>query len=197
MKKRIGVDCDEVLYPTIEPCFREFLNCKYGIRLSSGDIVFYDLWRCYSVSRERAISDFHEFSFTERFRCMEPYHGAVNCVRELKAFGELFVVTSRAHSLTDFTKEVIVKHFPGVFSGIYFGNNYSLEGKSTSKQELCKLEGMDLLIDDCGETAVEVSQTIPVILFDKPWNRNVYEDGKRLFRARCHQEIVEMTRGLF
>lgn len=193
----IGIDLDEVLTPTLsQHC--EFLNKKYNINLKEEDFHVYEFYShkfkyIYGATKEKAAKDFLEFCNTSLFKEMGPFPDAINGIQELKKLAELHVISSRQNVLRDFTEKWIEKHFPGIFSNIDFGNFYSFEGEKVSKLELCKRNGIKLLIEDVASHALEVSNEIPVVLFDKPWNQEVKEGGN-IVRAKNWEEIVEKVK---
>ncbi len=91
---------------------------------------------------------------------------------------ELVIVTSRQHVIEQRTREWVAKHFPGVFRDIAFGNHWGLEGKKTSKKDLCLELGACALVDDSLGYATEVANAgLSAILFDFDgtygWNKTV------------------------
>jgi hypothetical protein len=55
----------------------------------------------------------------------------------LSAVADLVVVTSRQHVIQDVTLDWLDAHFPGLFSEVYFGNHFALQGASRSKSDIC------------------------------------------------------------
>lgn len=184
----IGFDCDEVLLPTLKHhC--NFLNKKYGVDLKEQDFKKYEFWEYCGVTREQSIIDFSEFFETQEFQQIQPFPGVVSGIEKLSKIKKLFVITSRLYSYEQFTRKWIEQYFPGRFSGVAFGNHYSLNGKSIEKLELCKKRGVEVLVEDNEMHASAVCKEIPVVLFDKPWNQQI-KDTKMLKRAMNWEEIV-------
>lgn len=187
----IGVDLDEVLAPLIaHHC--AFLNRKYGKSLAEADFCSYKFHEIYGVTLEQGVDDFYEFAQTPAYAEIEPYSEALAGVSELASLDELHVITSRQYFLQSHTCAWIHKHFKGKFSSIDFGNSFSKEGKKTSKAELCNRNNIWLLIEDNEKYALEVSRDIPVILFDKPWNRTL--EARNITRAFNWRDIVDISR---
>jgi hypothetical protein len=51
---------------------------------------------------------------------------------------DLVVVTSRQHVIQDLTLEWLDRHYAGLFSEVYFGNHFALQGASRKKSDICK-----------------------------------------------------------
>lgn len=190
----IGVDLDEVVYPLVSThCL--FLNKKYNLNLCEEDFTTYDFWNHYDATREQAINDFYELTDTELFMQARPLAGAKEGVIQLRKLDQLYIVTARQHAIEERTLVWINEHFPNTFSKVVFGNHFSKDGVSKPKSQLCKENGITLLIDDQIRYAQEVSKSIPVILKDRPWNRS-YECERNVTRARNWPEIVSISEKL-
>jgi hypothetical protein len=88
----------------------------------------------------------------------------------------LAVVTSRQHVIRQPTLDWLDTHFglPLFDAGVHFGNHWALEGKSTSKSQLCGAIGASVLVDDNPGYAAECAEAgIRVLLYDwegsYPW----------------------------
>jgi len=189
----IGVDLDEVVWPLLKHhCL--FLNQKYNLNLKESDFYTYKFWDIYGVTREKAIEDFYEFTETEFFRSIKPFNDSFEGLKELKKLDELVGVTSRQDYLQEHTRKEIKKYFPNIFSKIIFGNSLSKTGVNISKRDICDGENVWLLLEDMRTYALEVSKDIPVILFDKYWNKDV--EGDNIIRAYNWEDITNIAREL-
>lgn len=102
-------------------------------------------------------------------------YGARNVLSRLVNSHRLIVVTGRSESTRKLTEEWLGNNFPTLFSEVYFTNTFlSAHGEiERRKSAICADARVDILIDDSLEEALEVSSIgIPVILFDRPWNRS-------------------------
>lgn len=63
---------------------------------------------------------------------------ALETLSRLSQHCELVVVTSRQHVIQDVTLEWLDKHYAGLFSEVYFGNHFALQGASRRKSDICK-----------------------------------------------------------
>lgn len=186
----IAVDCDEVLFPFVGP-FCRFLNQKYGLRLKKMDLRNYALWKSYGVTQEQYTEDIHEFERTDDYRKIVPFAGAVPGIKKLRQLDELVILTSRSVSLGNHTGESIEKYFGESFSRILFSGHPLFNPDGTPKRVICRKENARLLIEDSGEIAADVSTDIPVILFNKHYNRGF--SGGNIFRAEGWKEINKIA----
>jgi len=196
---RIAVDCDEPL-ADCNTCLQAWHNREYGTHLAVDDIFSFKLWLVWGCSREEHIRRIHEFYESEDFRNMKPTPGAAEGVAAIAGENDLFVLTSRIGVAIAHTKPFIDRYYPGRFDKIAFANNYSMGGNGRSKDEICSIENADLLIDDCIHYALDnLKIDVPVILLDRPWNRErtMKEEGLEklpsgIVRAGWN-EIPELT----
>lgn len=90
---------------------------------------------------------------------------------------ELCIVTSRQHVIRDVTMEWLDRHFGlHLFSGVHFGNHFSMTGASRSKSEICMDIGAHVLVDDNPSYAFDcASHGVHVLLFNwdlrYPWSQ--------------------------
>ncbi len=99
--------------------------------------------------------------------------GAFSTLSQLASNYRMIVITGRSESKRKPTEEWLNVNFPGLFSAVYFTNVFLGElGEAERKRsDICTDAGVDVLIDDSIEEAVEVSSFgIQVLLFDRPWN---------------------------
>lgn len=101
--------------------------------------------------------------------------GALQALRRLREQHDLHVVTSRQFAIRDETLRWIDEHFPGVFSGVHFGNHWAESGPARPKSRICREIGAHMLIDDNPEYAREcAAHGIRVLLYNwrlgYPWS---------------------------
>jgi len=194
----IGIDLDEVLCPTLSYHCR-FLNEKYaskGLNLSPCDFHAYEFDTVYGATKEQATIDWLQFCQTHGFRDMNPFPDAFPILQRLRELRPLHVITSRQNSLREQTLSWINKYFSGIFSKVNFGNLYSFDGEVIRKLDLCRRNGVELLVEDDTRHAIEVAREIPVVLFTKTWNIGFIETGN-VVRAKTWEEIEEKIKSLF
>ncbi|EKU21290.1 5 deoxy cytosolic type c protein domain containing protein [Nannochloropsis gaditana CCMP526] len=141
----VAVDLDEVLGLFVETLAR-FHNEVYGGSLTADDFHSYDFVHVWGGTREEANAKVLAFFKSSHFQfCIQ---------RE--------------------TEEWVQKHYPGIFTGLHYGNHYSATGPQRSKGDMCQAIKAQLLVDDSLRYAHQVAQDagIPVLLFgDYAWNQ--------------------------
>lgn len=119
-------------------------------------------------------------------------YGAYDVLSQLAKNHQMIVVTGRSESTRRQTEKWLGNNFPTLFSGIYFANTF-LRWKNESerkKSNICLDIGVDILIDDSVEEAIEVSSVgVTVLLFDRPWNRTVVSGS--LFRVNGWSHVLD------
>ena len=187
----IGIDVDEVIFPLAEPlCI--YLNRKHGINLELNQFKSYNFWENphYKIlgvqaTKQQAIDDFHEYSETEEFKSIQPYPLARDWILELRGIDRLVAITSRQNKIQEDTMFNLGHYFPRLFEKARFGNHLSKDGKPEfSKLEMCREEKVRLMIEDNSFYAKQLSQYIPVILIDKPWNQDLPIDAPNIYRVK-------------
>mmetsp|Transcript_12307 Transcript_12307/g.31178 ORF Transcript_12307/g.31178 Transcript_12307/m.31178 type:complete len:301 (-) Transcript_12307:196-1098(-) len=172
-RPKIAVDIDEVLAQ-----FLLSLNSYYADRFGKqyhlehyDEYYFCKVWNC---SPEMSNDIVHQFFDSHFFRDgIAPVPGALEALQALKQRCELVVVTSRQNHIREATTSWVEAHYPGIFSEMHFCNHFALEGESFTKAEVMKKHGIDLLIDDNKNYALESAEEgLDVILFGSyPWNQ--------------------------
>ncbi len=187
---KIGIDLDEVLADFLSALI-EYHNATYGTSLVREQFQSYRFWETWDGTREETIQKVYDFHKTPYFRNMKPVIGSQEAVGILKQNNDLFVVTSRQNDIVETTREWIAKHFPDIFSGVFFANHYSQNGSSITKRQICDSVGVDVLIEDSPEYALEcLDAKRKVLLLDCPWNR--YSELPRgTYRVNSWDEIIE------
>ncbi|PRQ49006.1 putative 5'(3')-deoxyribonucleotidase, HAD-like domain-containing protein [Rosa chinensis] len=109
----------------------------------------------YGTLRSEAEADtsVHEFFKTSYFKTgIQPLLGAQEALRKLSASCNMSVVTLRQNILKQQTFQWLEEHYPGLFQGIHFGNQY----------------GAKVLIDDNPKYAIDSAKVgiRVVLLFD-------------------------------
>jgi uncharacterized HAD superfamily protein len=178
MKVNIAVDNDEILFSLYEPLFR-FHNEKYGTNLKKEDFISYHFHEVWGGDREEEERKVNEFFNSDYFANIKPVLGAVEAMKYLKERGHaLFVVTGRIPSLAQKTESDLIKYFPGIFSGVCFGNSYGVTGAKIPKSTLCRKLNCGIIIEDDMLHIRECAAAgISVLAFDYPWNQEPLPDN--------------------
>lgn len=192
---RVAVDVDEVLGSFLSS-LNTFIAEQHFLKYDLSEYHVYDFMKIWGCSQAEANDRVHAFFESEHFKDgIAPIPGAHRSLLQLADFCHLVVVTSRQHVIRNQTLDWIESHYPGIFSDVYFGNHFALEGEARPKSEICRSIGAEILIDDNPRYAVECAQQdIEVLLFDYnygyPWSKTV--DGPvhpLITRVQSWQEV--------
>lgn len=173
---RVAVDVDEVLGSFLSS-LNIFIAEQHLLKYELSEYHVYDFMKIWGCSQAEANDRVHAFFESEHFKDgIAPIPGAQRSLLQLAEFCHLVVVTSRQHVIRHQTLDWIERHYPGIFSDVYFGNHFALEGEARPKSEICRSIGAEVLIDDNPRYAVECAQhNIGVLLFDHnnsyPWSK--------------------------
>jgi len=169
---KIGIDLDGVVVDIMTPILK-YYNEKYDVSFTYSDLFSHDLWNVFSITREESTSRVLEIMDGLEFDEIEARDGAIETLRKLSENNELVVVTSRPVSFEEKTTKWIGKYLPGVFSGVFFTNQYSKDSKDkqTTKSAICRAEGVEILLEDHDFQVNDCSEVCKkIIVFDQPWN---------------------------
>lgn len=173
---KIGIDFDDVIADTIEMVARQH-NEQYGTQFTREDFHVYDWHVIWGGTREEGIRKADTFFEKDQVKEIAPLKGVAEGLAALKAQGhELYIITGRSKRNVAETERWLEHHFLNVFKSVHYAHFYTLDENAVkrSKLEICRELGVDLMLDDNLETALELADAgMKVILFDQPWNRNV------------------------
>lgn len=181
---KIAIDLDDVLSQTM-PALVKFHNEIYKTKLKEKDIKIYDLSEIFNEKTDEGIRrKVHEFHTTHYGQKIKPIKGAKKVLEKLKKNNELYIITARSEDIKKETEEWVEKHFPNIFSKIYFSKYLVLDGKEATKKSMCNDIGIDMFIEDNIKYAMEcVEPNRKIYLFDYPWNQTnkLPNEIKRIF----------------
>jgi uncharacterized protein len=198
---RIYVDFDDVLCQTALG-LTEILEREFGKQVAFDDIRHFNLAQSFQLSEadvDRLIAIAHTPEALTRFR---PVPGAVASLRAWRESGaEVAVVTGRPTQTRDASRAWLDSN--GVpYDRLYFLDKYarftSHEPEADDYLTLDDLPGLGLrlAVEDSLEMAVRLAAClpIPVVLMDRPWNRDMARieprHGRRLTRCAGWPEIL-------
>ncbi len=192
--KTIAVDFDDVLMD-FNAGFLASHNHLYNTVLTYENLIDYDNWeRVYGCDKETMLKRAKDFYHSPEHMLVSPVPGATEAIAKLSNNYSLQIVTSRPDSVREKTLAWLELHFPKLFHDFHFTNIYAGEvgTKPKSKSEVCKEIGALVLIDDALRHATEVATAgIPVLLPDRPWNRQHTPAG--VTRVNTWDDIVKWT----
>lgn len=184
----IWVDCDDVLSETMNEIIKRSPLVEKWIKLH--DITSYSLFEVKKiwVNFEEAVKIFYSFFESEEYHLTQSVSGAYEKLYQRKEqWHKLFVVTGRPEPYEEITKQWVEKHFPWIFSGFLFMNQYTQN--EIPKSILCKEKWIELLIDDTAQNIIDINSAwMPWFLMDKPRNQWI-QDSKFLKRVYSWDEI--------
>ena len=184
----IWVDCDEVLAETIDELLKRPPLINKWIK--KYDVTSYYLSNVKKIwlTQKETVDVFYSFFDSEEYYQTQPVLWAYEKLYERKQqWYNMFLVTARAQPYEKKTKEWVEKHFPNIFSGYLFMNQYT--DNEIPKSVLCKQAWIQLLIDDNVQNIKDVNSLgIPGLLLDKPWNQNA-QDTELMHKVYSRDEI--------
>ena len=188
----IGVDIDEVLFPCKE-VFCKYFNEKLKTNVDWRN-PHYHFFSELNFSMEKSNEMYSEFVSSDLFKKARPIKGAILGIEKLSKLGELYAITARPNYLKEITKNSLDTYFPKRFKRIEFGNhhNYLDPNNERTKREMIEKVGAKLLIEDQIKYTEELSEIIPVILFDCPWNQDFEKEN--VYRAVGWNRVVELAK---
>jgi uncharacterized HAD superfamily protein len=193
MKKKIGIDLDEVL-ANFHAAIMDYHNKVYGTFLKPEDFktcLYNEVW---GGTLQEAIQKVNDFYFSSYFSNISPISHSVSSVDILARENELFIVTSRPNFLKEETERWLNQFFQDKFSGVFYSSNHYTKRKNCgkSKWQICKELEVSVLIDDSLDYVTQCPSTgIRGILFgDYPWNQNG-NLPKNVIRVRDWKEALE------
>jgi uncharacterized HAD superfamily protein len=169
----LAVDIDEVLCPFADRLFAAY-NQSRGTSLSSQDMRRYhynDAMMIEYVEAQRFVDAFH----TQPERHGAPIPGAVQALEQLSQEYDIVIVTSRPPRHVEYTSAWLRRYFGGLITAVYFANYWQEDLPKSSKADLCRRLGVDVLVDDHLDYVSECAGVgIRCLLFgDYSWNRAV------------------------
>ena len=156
-KKHIAVDMDEVIVPMLNPLNKHYAK-EFSTKPRNLELISksqnYNYAEIFDISPREAQWLVYSYWNSDRHMFEEPLPNALNSLETMKANGtKVTILTARQHYGKKKTIEWLDAHgFTNAYDNIIFTNSYSLVGYSESKEDICRLTGVDLLIDDSFET---------------------------------------------
>lgn len=177
-----AIDIDNTLASTVTRLI-SLMNEKFKRRWAMQHVKSYSIEESLgltTVQREYMCQLFHDPAF---YRGLRPIYKAVEGVQRISDTDDIFYVSSRPRSTADATMEWLSD------------NNFPVglvEVGLQDKASAIAVERCEALVEDCGEQALQVATllSIPVYLFDCPWNRQFKDPS--LTRVHGWQEIIAM-----
>ena len=175
--KRIALDFDETLFPTLEKVL-EIYNKRHDTNIGLSDITTYSLYDCL----EQSIADDMVALFCEKevYEHLQPYKGAVRAVRSLVDQGhEVYIATASDTRNMEWKEQLLNKHFPFVPKD----NLIRIHNKA--------LLNVDVLVEDSMRNLTKTFADR--VCFNQPWNVDSNSDYVYgVYRIHNWGEIVNV-----
>lgn len=190
---KIAVDIDEVLADFSQGLV-DYHNKKNGVKLSVEKRDHKKWWQVWGDTKTQAVARVYEFIHSAEIHHVRVKRGAKEGVRGLARLGhELVSITGRPMEVYDASKAWLDEHFPGAFKMIYSTDFHLIKGRGKNKGQICAEHGVELMIDDFYEYALEcLHERVPVILYTTQWN-DMLPLKKGMHRAGDWREVVEIV----
>lgn len=190
-KKVIAVDFDDVILPFSQG-FVDYHNVNHATNVTYDDWYTWEVHEVFGCDAETIAERMSTFLLTPEHNLLEPLPGTKDALAELSRTNHLEIVTSRQDTSRNNVHEWINLHFPKTFRQVHFTNSFAAKiGQvKRAKSEVCLQIGAQLLIEDALSHAEEVAKIgIPVLLPDRPWNREHTPVG--VTRVHSWSDIVD------
>lgn len=189
---RIGVDVDDVLAESL-PGYLEAFQRRFGHEVKIEEAAWEIFRRYPEISATQMWGFFSELEASDFLGTRPLYPEAVEAVRTLSSSGHrLFVVTGRLSQHREHTRRLLERAgLLGVFEELAHRDG---EPAPEYKTRMVRQLRLDLLIEDELHVALAVAVVpIPVLLFDRPWNRGELPTG--ITRVRDWSQVLHQVAG--
>lgn len=186
MQRKFGIDIDGTV--TCPTSLVPFINESFNLNITLDDLTEYELNKCLDIPEEAL---YQWFMKTEpKIYAQSPIaNGAQQVLKKWVNEHELYFISARRDALLDVTEEWFHRHEL---------NYHHIELIGThDKVSTAKKHSVDLFFEDKHDNAVAISEelSIPVILFDTPYNRK--PSPKEVIRVHSWQEAEKWVENIF
>lgn len=194
VNKTIYVDMDDVICETCRG-FLKLLQAEFNRRVAYEDVKVFDLSQSFSMSYDE-IEEFMERAHQpDVLSAFAPLPGALATLQSWVDGGyQIDIMTGRPPSTRAFTEEWLDRHEVGYHS-LNFVDKYGRRDIDPSFSEALTLDDLAekrfcLAVEDSQATAeyIHAKGVAPVVLIDRPWNRNGPSDAIR--RMNSWQDLA-------
>jgi 5'(3')-deoxyribonucleotidase len=176
---RIAIDLDDVLC-NMRPALLDWHNRSAGTDWAFEDFTSFGLAAAFGISMDDERRIVHQFHTECDHKEIPVVEGSLGAIAKLSASHELYVVTSRPAEGQFIAENWVEHNFPGMFKAVVMANPYSFAGsKPTTKGEICKELGCEILIDDDARHMPSLAEHgVMMLLVSKPWNTEARLEGE-------------------
>lgn len=186
MQRRFGIDIDGTV--TCPTSLVPFINESFNLNITLDDLTEYELTRCLDIPEGTL---YQWFIDTEpKIYAQSPIaNGAQKVLKKWVDEHELYFISARGNALLDVTETWFHQHNLDYHHIELIGTH--------DKVSTAKKHDVDLFFEDKHDNAVAISEelSIPVILFDTPYNRK--PSPKDVIRVHSWQEAEQWVENVF
>lgn len=185
---KIGIDIDGVLTncfeATVDNATKYFYENKIDYKIDSSKYYENEM---FSVSNENVEKFWNQY-LPEYAQRLPSRKYASEVISKLKQKNEIYIITARNEEglpkelhgrMQDMTKKWL-KDNSIEYDKLIFSTG--------SKLDICKQENVNIMIEDKPNNIQEISEYIPVLCFDNPWNQGLEE--KNIIRVYSWYDIL-------
>ncbi|MFD1203898.1 hypothetical protein ACFQ38_01970 [Sporosarcina contaminans] len=165
---RFGIDIDGTV--TCPTSLLPFINDRFGCNLCLDDIKEYDLTKAFDVDPE-TFYDWYRQTEATIYAESPAQENVKQILTEWQKHYELFFISARGANVLECTHEWFAQQNIPFDHIELIGSHYKIEAAKQFK--------VDAFFEDKHDNAVDIHEelTIPVILFDTPYNRKPIPEG--------------------
>ena len=176
-KPVIVFDFDDVIIDVTKG-FLQFYKDK-GEFAGDFEKIETDISLLMKITQEEELKLWDRFFDSEEYLSLLPNPHVLEVLEKLKERFELVILTNRVNRFRESAMSWIKRHLPDYFSKVLFALDFP-EGKR-SKGQICSDLGAILLIDDEPKNIFScIEHSIPVVVYDSPWNRKLPRELPRI-----------------
>ncbi len=173
----LGIDIDNTITHTTEMIlhYAQIFGREQGLN-TIPDLRYYYLEDILGWDK-RIADDFLNHYLGLIYTNMQPKEQAVKVIQELKKQHELILITSRNQkfpAVEEVTRNWLHQH-EVPFDRLILNQTSNMH--FFSKLEVCRENGVNVMIEDHYELVSEISPHLPVIMFKYPYNRHLKNDN--------------------
>ncbi len=184
---KIGIDLDDVVFEFTRT-FLDFYSGRYGKLIKFEEVKTYYFEEIFDLPLEKVIDLIRDMVAEGVAGNMPVCDYAQESILNLADNHEIIFLTSRV--IRKGTLDSLKKLFPEInFKLIYSSNSYAGTNGKT-KGEICKEEGIHVMIEDSKEYASEIATNgTKVLLLGKPWNEN-FQSHPNIIKINDWKEVL-------
>lgn len=163
---RFGIDIDGTIN-NFQEIVANYIWKDYGIQV---DNTKYEL---YKGIPQKEVDNFCNRHAEDFLNEVQPLINAKEDIDKLLENNQVFLITARGYDCAKDTLEWLYR-YKFLYTDIYFNCG--------NKVDTCKWKDVDVMVDDSPHNLIALHKNqIPYIIFDQPYNQNIYGE---LYRAK-------------